>query len=250
LIAITRAQTGKLQARLMQAQSTTKVYCGMKHSTPFINEALIQASEDGIDDLLVIPLTPHYSMMNTETYVLSVEMANNTLERKLDLDYVKSWNSNQRLLQAWAKRVRDAQTRLPPDCELIFSAHSLPERTLGQGDVYRSRLLETSASVASLVGKDPWSFAFQSAGHTGEPWLGPDILQHLQSSFEAGQRCFLLAPVGFVSDHLEILYDIDVECRGWARTRGARLERCQMLNDSDDFIDCLYSIVEERGFAA
>ena len=249
LIRITDGQKTKLQARLKTEGSTTRVYCGMKHSPPFIADVMKQASEDGVEEMLGIPLTPHYSKMNTETYVLSVEMANYNSTNKMKLDFVRSWNTNPKLLDAWAKRVEQAQAGLPHDNSLIFSAHSLPERTLAEGDVYRARLLETSELVASRVGREDWSFAFQSAGHTGEPWLGPDIVEHLQSLFDAGQRSFLVAPIGFVSDHLEVLYDIDVECMGWAREHGANLMRCEMLNDSDEFIDCLHSLVVERGFA-
>ncbi len=248
LIRITESQRSKLQAKLQSDGSPTRVYCGMKHSPPFIADVMNQASEDGVEEMLAIPLTPHYSKMNTETYVLSVEMANNSAPSKMKLDFVRSWNANPILIQAWVERVREGQAGLPAEHSLVFSAHSLPERTLAEGDQYRNRLLETSEAVASRVGRADWSFAFQSAGHTDEPWLGPDIIEHLNALFESGRRSFLIAPIGFVSDHLEVLYDVDVECRGWARSRGATLTRCRMLNDSDDFIDCLHSLVEERGF--
>lgn len=248
LIRITDEQTTKLHARLKSEGSSTRVYCGMKHSPPFIADVMRQASDDGVKEMLVVPLTPHYSKMNTETYVLSVEMANNGAPSKMKLDFVRSWNTNPKLIEAWTRRVEQAQASLPKENSLVFSAHSLPERTLVEGDQYRSRLLETSELVASRVGREEWTFAFQSAGHTGEPWLGPDIIEHLQSLFDSGQRSFLIAPIGFVSDHLEVLYDIDVECRGWAKEHGANLVRCKMLNDSDEFIDCLHSLVVEREF--
>jgi protoporphyrin/coproporphyrin ferrochelatase len=248
LIKITDSQRSKLQAKLQREGSSTRVYCGMKHSQPFISEVMSQAMRDGVSEMLGIPLTPSYSKMNTETYVLAVEMANNAQPSKMALDFVRSWNTNSILVEAWADRVKEAQAMLPSNNALVFSAHSLPERTLAEGDQYRSRLLETSELVASRAGREDWTFAFQSAGHTGEPWLGPDIVDHLQSLFDGGQRSFLVAPVGFVSDHLEVLYDIDVECKAWARGHGANLARCRMLNDTDEFIDCLYSLVEERGF--
>ncbi len=102
--------------------------------------------------------------------------------------------------------------------------------------------------IAAKVGTDRWSFAFQSASHTREPWLGPDILDHLQSLLAKGRRSFLIAPVGFVSDHLEILYDIDVECRQWANDHGAQLARCESLNDSSELIGCLHSLVVGKHF--
>lgn len=249
LIRITENQRRKLQAKLELEGSSTRVYCGMKHSPPFIADVVKQASQEGVKELLSIPLTPHYSKMNTETYVLSVEMANNSSPSKMRLDFARSWNTNPILIDAWSGRIKEAQATLPAGSSLVFSAHSLPEKTLAQGDQYRSRLLETSELVASRVGSEEWSFAFQSAGHTGEPWLGPDIIEHLQSQFESGQRSFLIAPVGFVSDHLEVLYDIDVRCAGWAKEHGVRLARCKMLNDSEEFIDCLHSLVVEWGYA-
>lgn len=249
LIEITESQRRGLQARLQRDGSTTRVYIGMKHSPPFVEDVVKQASRDGVDELLGIPLTPNYSKMNTETYVLSVEMANDALPSRMKLDFARSWNTNPLLIEAWASRVRDGLAKLPPDCALVFSAHSLPERTLAEGDQYRARLLETSELVAASVGREDWTFAFQSAGHTGEPWLGPDIVPHLQDLYDGGARAFLIAPVGFVSDHLEVLYDIDVECRSWAKLHGAELDRSRMLNDSGDFIDCLHSLVLERGFA-
>jgi ferrochelatase len=248
LVEITERQRRGLHRRLQQAGSDTQVYMGMKHSAPFVEDAVKQASRDGVGELLGIPLTPSYSKMNTETYVLAVEMANNGLAAKMQLDFVRSWNANPRLIDAWVDRVVAGLARLPAHCALVFSAHSLPEKTLAQGDQYRARLLEMSELVATRVGRPDWTFAFQSAGHTQEPWLGPDILEHLQSLYDEGTRSFLVAPVGFVSDHLEVLFDLDVECRSWANSHGVALERCRMLNDSDDFIECLYSLVQERGF--
>lgn len=249
LVRITESQANKLQGALDRRGSTTSVYCGMKHSSPFVAEAMEKASEDGATEMLVIPMSPHYSKFNTETYVVAAEGANSRLRAPLRLDFVRSWNKNPLLLDAWAARLRAALGGAPPETSVVFSAHSLPESTLAQGDTYRSNLLETAGLVASKAEVPQWTFAFQSAGRTREPWLGPDILEHLQQLFDGGSRNFLVAPIGFVADHLEVLYDIDVECRRWAEERGASLKRCEMPNDSDDFVACLDSIVAERGFA-
>jgi ferrochelatase len=243
LIKITESLRDGLQQRIASEGSETRVYTGMKHSPPFITDVVARIADDGVDQLLSIALAPHYSKMSTGSYMLAVELANDARPRKMKLDSVLSWHDNPGLIEAWAGRIRRSEKSLPKDYSLIFSAHSLPESILAQGDPYRDQLLETSELVASKLGHREWSFAFQSASHTREPWLGPDILDHLQSLLDKGRSSFLIAPVGFVSDHLEILYDIDVECRQWARDRGVQLARCESLNDSNELIGCLHSLV-------
>lgn len=249
LIQITESLRKKLQARLGSNDSKTHVYSAMKHSRPFISDVVADAAKDGVDELLSIALAPHYSRMSVGSYMMAVELANQSLQRKMKLDNISTWHANPIFVKAWADSVRREEKKLGEDYSLVFSAHSLPEVIRKQGDPYMYELLETSELVANAIGKKNWSFAFQSAGHTREPWLGPDILEHLQSLFDNGQRRFLIAPIGFVSDHLEILYDIDVECQKWASDHGVRLERCDSLNDSDALVDCLYSLILERHFA-
>jgi protoporphyrin/coproporphyrin ferrochelatase len=132
------------------------------------------------------------------------------------------------------------------DAHVVFTAHSLPERILAAGDPYRDQLLETSRLVAERAGVERWSFAFQSASPTGEPWLGPDILEELDALHERGVRKVLVAPVGFVSDHLEILWDLDVEARDRAAELGLDLERIESLNADPAFVQALASLVRER----
>ncbi len=248
LIRITESLRGKLQRRLAAEGSETLVYSAMKHSEPFIADVVRRAADEGVDELLSIALAPHFSKMSVGTYMLAVEMANAALPRKMKLTSVDSWHTNPKLIQAWASRIRSAERTLPGTYSLVFSAHSLPEKILASGDPYRYQLVESCESVSAALRREEWSFSFQSAGHTRDPWLGPDILEHLQDRLDYGSRSFLIAPIGFVADHLEILYDIDVECRHWAETAGARLERCRMLNDDDDFVECLRSVVDERRF--
>ncbi len=248
LIRITESLRAKLQRSLSDRGSQTLVYSAMKHSEPFIADVVKRAADDGVGELLAIALAPHYSKMSVGTYMLAVEMANASLPKRMSLDSVSSWHLNPGLIGAWVSRVRRAELKLPGEYSLVFSAHSLPERILADGDPYRYQLVETCESVASTLQRAGWTFAFQSAGHTRDPWLGPDILAHLQAQFDGGSRNFLIAPIGFVADHLEILYDIDVECREWAAGKEARLERCDMLNDDDDFVACLQSIVGDKKF--
>lgn len=248
LIAITERLRDKLQERLRQSGSGTLVYTAMKHSPPFIADVVRRAADDGIDELLAVALAPHYSKMSIGTYMLAVEAANSALPRKMKLDMVLSWHNHPKLVQAWTDAIKQSERSLPRDYFLIFSAHSLPEKILASGDPYRSELVETSELIAKQVGKADWGFAFQSASHSKEPWLGPDILSYLQEMLGKGKSSFLIAPIGFVSDHLEILYDIDVECKEWARAHGAKLARCDSLNDSPGMIECLSQIITDNHY--
>lgn len=248
LLKITQRQAAGLQESLSKSGSATKVYAGMKHSEPFIGEVVGRAKSDGVTDLLCVALAPHYSRISIGGYIKAVQEANTDGGAKLNLTFVKSWHTNPLLVSLWGTRVAGAVSRTAPGSEIVFSAHSLPESIIKEGDPYRDQLMETSELIAEKVKHEDWGFAFQSASKTGEPWLGPDILEHLQSRFDVGVRSFVVAPIGFVSDHLEILYDIDVECLKWSDDVGASLLRCESPNDSPEFIACLRSIAETDGF--
>jgi ferrochelatase len=248
LVKITESLRDKLQRRLQEEGSETLVYSAMKHSEPFITDVVKQASADGVERLLSLALAPHFSKMSVGTYMLAVEMASGSLPFKMELDSVSSWHTNQKLIGAWVTRIRRAEQKMRDEHSLVFSAHSLPEKILANGDPYRYQLMETCELISAALSRNEWSFAFQSAGHTKDSWLGPDILDHLQDRLDQGYTNFLIAPIGFVANHLEILYDIDIECRRWAEKTGAKLERCEMLNDDDDFVKCLQSVVAERQF--
>jgi protoporphyrin/coproporphyrin ferrochelatase len=249
LMSITEVQRRKLESRLRHSGSETKVFSAMKHSPPFIADVVKEAAAAGVDQLLAIALAPHYSKISIGSYIKAVQDANISALGKMKLEFIPSWHDHPRLIETWARMVAEASKTTPEDYWLIFSAHSLPARILAEGDPYKDELRRTAELIAKKVGRTRWSFAFQSASHTHEPWLGPDILEHLDSLYAKGERAFLVAPIGFVSDHLEILYDIDVECKQWAKDRGARLDRTESLNDSDGFIQCLYELVVEKAFA-
>jgi protoporphyrin/coproporphyrin ferrochelatase len=162
------------------------------------------------------------------------------LERALDgaapeVRFVESWHDHEPFLAVVADRLRGT------DAHVVFTAHSLPERILASGDPYKDELLATSRLVAERAGLpgERWSFAFQSESATGEPWLGPDILDHLDDLHAQGVRKVLVAPVGFVADHLEILWDIDVEARERAAELGLELDRIESMNDDPRFIRAL-----------
>ena len=247
LLKITTSVAERLQGKLRERGSTTRVYAGMKHSPPFIGEVVGRACEDGVDEMLCIALAPHYSSISIGLYMKAVEEAASSVGR-LRVEFVRSWHDNSEFISLWTARIRDALPSAGEDPWLIFTAHSLPERILQHGDPYREQLLASAELIARKLGWNECGFAFQSPSQTGEKWLGPDILEYLQTLYDGGRRNFLIAPIGFVSDHLEILYDIDVECMAWAREHGAKVTRCESPNASDEFISCLVSLVSEKGF--
>ena len=221
----------------LEAELGLPVYLGMKHWAPRIAEAADRAVESGATRILGLVLAPHYSRLSIAGYRERLEAG---LAGRAELEFVESWHDHGPFLDVLADRVRGA------GAHVVFTAHSLPERILATGDPYKDELLETSRLVAERAGLDRWTFAFQSASATGEPWLGPDILDHLDGLYAQGVRKVLAAPVGFVSDHLEILWDIDVEARDKAAELGLELERIESLNDDPAFIQALGSLVRER----
>jgi len=210
------------------------VYVGMKHWRPRISEAVAAALAGGAERLVGLVLAPHYSRLSIAGYRSRLEAA---LVDRAELVFVESWHDHEPFLDVLADRVRGT------DAHVVFTAHSLPERILRDEDPYRDQLLETSRLVAERAGLDSWSFAFQSASATGEPWLGPDILEELDRLHAAGVHKVLVCPVGFVSDHLEILWDLDVQARERAAELGLELERIESLNADPAFVRALASVV-------
>jgi len=228
---ITEAQRAGLEREL-----GLPVYVGMKHWRPRIAEAVEAALSGGAETLVGLVLAPHYSRLSIAGYRERLE---NALQGRAELVFVESWHDHEPFLDVLASRVRGF------DGHVVFTAHSLPERILRDGDPYRDQLLETSRLVAERAGLADWSFAFQSASATGEPWLGPDILEELQTLAANGERRVLVCPVGFVSDHLEILWDLDIEAREKAAEVGLELERIESLNDDPEFVRALAGIVKK-----
>jgi len=208
------------------------VYTGMKHWTPRIADAAAQAA--GADRVVGLVLAPHYSALSIKGYRDQLEQA---LEGRSELRFVESWHDEPGLIDVLAGKVRNV------DAHVVFTAHSLPARILADGDPYKDQLLETARLVAERAGVAEWSFSFQSESPTGEPWLGPDILDHLRALHADGVRRVLVCPVGFVSDHLEIRWDIDVEAMELAADLGLELSRIEMPNDEPAFVAALAGIV-------
>jgi len=230
---VTEAQRAALEREL-----GIPVFVGMKHWRPRISDAVGAALAGGATRLVGVVLAPHYSRLSIGGYRERLEEA---LADRAELVLVESWHDEPAFLDVLAERVRGT------DAWVVFTAHSLPERILAEGDPYRDQLLETARLVAERAGLERWSFAFQSASPTGEPWLGPDVLEELERLKVAGVDSVLGAPVGFVSDHLEILWDLDVEARERAAELGLDWARTASLNDDPAFISALVGLVRKAG---
>jgi protoporphyrin/coproporphyrin ferrochelatase len=205
------------------------VFTGMKHWRPRIAEAAEQAAR--FDTVVGLVLAPHYSVLSIKGYRGQLESA---LAGRAELRFVESWHDEPGFVDLLADKVRGTEAHV------VFTAHSLPARVLAGGDPYAEQLQETSLLIAERAALRDWSFSYQSESPTGEPWLGPDILDHLRS---LGARRVLLCPVGFVSDHLEIRWDLDVEAAELARELGIELERIEMPNAEPAFVRTLAGIV-------
>ena len=208
----------------------------MKHWSPRIAEAAEQALAGGADTVVGLVLAPHYSTLSIDGYRERLEQG---LAGRAELRFIESWHDHEPYLDVLADRVRGT------DAHVVFTAHSLPARILDQGDPYKEQLLETSRLVAARAGLESWSFAFQSASATGEPWLGPDILDELDDLHARGVERVLACPIGFVSDHLEILWDLDVEGRERAAELGLAFDRIESLNDDPELVRGLAELVRE-----
>ena len=228
---VTEAQRAALQREL-----GAPVFVGMKHWRPRIAEAVEAALAAGATRIVGLVLAPHYSRLSIGGYRERLEKA---LADRAGLVLVESWHDDPAFIDALAERVRGT------DAWVVFTAHSLPERILYEGDPYRDQLLETARLVAERAGVERWSFAFQSASPTGEPWLGPDVLEELERLRAEGVSKVLGAPVGFVSDHLEILWDLDVEARERAAELGLEWARTESLNDEPAFVHALAELVRK-----
>jgi len=218
----------------LERELEVPVFTGMKHWTPRIADAANAAVASGAGVVVGLVLAPHYSVLSIKGYRDQLESA---LAGRATLAFVDSWHDEPGFVDLLAERVRGT------DAHVVFTAHSLPARILDMGDPYKEQLLETSSLVAERAALGNWSFSFQSESPTGEPWLGPDILDHLAALHGDGVRDVLVCPVGFVSDHLEIRWDIDVEAQEKAAELGMQLERIEMPNADPAFVRTLAGIV-------
>ena len=244
LLDLTRAVQERLTRRFAADGDPRRVYVGMKHWHPYIAETVATMAADGVRRATAIVLAPHYSRISIGGYRKYLEQANAELASPVEVRVIERWGAEPEFIAMMAALVREG---LEPfhgdDVTVVFTAHSLPVRIREWEDPYEAELLESSRLAAEAAGISSWRFAWQSAGATGEPWIGPDILEYLVTLAAEGVRNVLQVPIGFVADHLEVLYDIDVEARDRAASLGMHLRRTRLPNADPRFIDVLAAVI-------
>jgi ferrochelatase len=243
---IVEVQRAAVEAELARRGRPVAVYAGMRHIEPRIGSLVETMAADGVRRFVAIALAPQKSS-NAAGYRRAVDAALGGLDGTAPaVVFVDSWHDQPRFIEALAGTTAEALRRFPDPAavRVMFTAHSLPARVVAEGDAYPTELARTAALTAAQLGLGSYDFAFQSAGRTGEPWLGPDILDEIRRLGREGVRELVVRPVGFVADHLEVLYDIDIEAQGVAREAGIRLERARSMNDDPTFIAGLADVAE------
>ncbi len=244
LSGIVERQRAALAAELAARGRPVRVYAGMRHIEPRIGSIVEGMAADGVGRFVAIALAPQRSS-NAAGYRRAVDGALEALgEQAPDCVIVESWHDQPRFIEALAAATREALARFTDQTRVrvMFTAHSLPARVVAEGDSYPQELARTAALVAERLGLTGYDFAFQSAGRTGEPWLGPDLGDEIRRLAGEGVHEIVVCPVGFVADHLEVLYDIDIEAAAIARDAGIRLERAPSMNVNPVFISGLADV--------
>jgi protoporphyrin/coproporphyrin ferrochelatase len=243
LLAITTAQADGIRDRL----DGVPVYIGQKHAAPGIPDAVAEMKADGIEQAVGLVLAPHFSSMSVGDYERRVRAAAQTTGWNGTLSMIPSWHLEGGYLEFLAGAVQSTKEQLPTEVRaksvVLFTAHSLPERILDSGDPYPDQLRETATAVAAQAGIERWDIAWQSAGRTPDPWIGPDILEVLPRLKQEGAPAVVICPCGFVADHLEVLYDVDIEAHDLARELNLPFARTRSPNDDPAFLDALAEIV-------
>lgn len=251
LAAITQKQAEAIEKAINTAQHeiTFKMYLGLKHIDPFIEDAVQQMKKDGIREAVSIVLAPHYSTYSAEIY--NRRAINESRRIGGPIIYtIDSWYDEPLFIQYWAKHIQDILKEMTESekkqTTIIFSAHSLPEKIKQLNDPYPVQLEETARLIAENIDPVPYHIGWQSEGNTPEPWLRPDVQDLTRDLFGKGYRSFIYAPVGFVADHLEVLYDNDIECKAVTDELNARYDRPPMPNTDPQFIKALANAVFRR----
>jgi ferrochelatase len=252
LTELTLQQAIKTRETLEQRGYEVDVYVGMRHWSPWIKDTVAQMYVNGIEEAVAIVMAPHYSKMSIGRYWDKVNEAQAALGSNINFKFIDSWYRQPRFMAALESHVRAGLDKFSPgvrdQVKVVFSAHSLPARLLKMGDPYEDELKTNAKMVAERLGEIDWMFSYQSAAHTGEPWLGPQIEDVVVDLAREGYKHVLAAPIGFVCDHIEILYDIDIEAKGIAAEHGLHLERIESMNADSLFIEAVAdALVEELG---
>jgi ferrochelatase len=249
LLEITKNQAEALEKSLNENGKEFKVYVGMRHWHPYITDVMMKIAQDKISTLISFPMTPYYSKLSTEAYHSEVKEEISKIRaqsnQSLETIFIKSWNKEPSLIETFSELIKKGLNHFKDSTQvkLLFTAHSLPEKIVAEQDPYPHELLETARMTAEKLKIKNWDFAYQSQGATKEPWLGPKVEDMLEKYQKEGIKEVLLAPIGFICDHMEILYDVDVLFKKSAREKGIHLERTDSPNDHPLFIAALKSVV-------
>lgn len=224
------------------------IYVGMRHWSPWIKDAIGQMYLHGIEEAVAMVMAPHYSKMSIAKYWGKIDEAQQMHGTNIKFSFIDSWYQQPNFLTAVENHIRAALQKFPAEAQvkLVFTAHSLPERLKKMGDPYDDQLKDNARIVAERLGNVDWTFSYQSAAETGEPWLGPQIEEVVVDLADEGYQHILAAPIGFVCDHVEILFDIDVEATQIATERGVNLQRIESMNTDPIFIKAIADAIEEK----
>jgi ferrochelatase len=254
ILELTRAQAACVERALNDEQAVAegveyRIYVGMRHWHPYIREVIPQILADGVDQLVAVVMAPHFSRMSVGGYMHRVNEALEASGAQIPVTQVESWKDQPAFIEAVTEKIAEALEQFPKeerdDVVILFSAHSLPKRILEWNDPYPDELRVSVEAVAARAKPKNWRFAFQSQGATADPWLGPDVESTLEELAAEGVKNVLMVPIGFVSDHVEVLYDVDIEHRAQAEKLGIRLERTRSLNDAPLLGEAVAAAVRE-----
>jgi ferrochelatase len=240
---MTMRQARALEGELKKRRKHLPVYCGMRYSQPLIAETLAEIKKEEISRIILISLSPYTS----EGHYAEAKRAVATWNVRVDLIQVADWHNHPGLCAAWANRINDTFRRIPEEkgkIPIVFTAHSLP-LDVASNSLYVKQLEETIVGIIQRLGPVRWHLAFQSKGRGGAAWLGPEPEAVLSGLSQKGFRKALICPIGFISDHLETLYDLDIVLKGWAAEQRIEVIRTPCLNDAPELIEALSQMVEK-----
>lgn len=247
-VGITKDVAKKLEARLNGSGGRRyRVYVGLRHWHPFIKETYAELIAEKPDHVIGFCMAPQQSSLSTGAYRKKVEEAQSALGSSATISYVGSWNQHPKIVAAIVENIKQGLLKFPAEVRanvpVLFTAHSLPERIVAMKDPYPEEVKGTVEAVSAFLGNQPTRFAYQSQGRSGEKWLGPTVESAIEDLSHAGHRHLLVAPIGFLCDHVETLYDIDIELKHLAASHNMQLERIVMLNDSEALINTLADVL-------
>ncbi|MEQ1625751.1 MAG: ferrochelatase [Nitrospira sp.] len=248
-VGITQEVAKKLERRLNESGGPRyRVYVGLRHWHPFIKETYAELLAEAPGQVIGLCMAPQQSSLSTGAYQKKVEEARSALQSACAVSYVGSWNRHPQLIAAIVENIRQGLLKFPVDLRsqvpILFTAHSLPERIVAMKDPYPDEVKGTVDAITACLGQQPTRFAYQSQGRSSEPWLGPTVESALEALHRESHRHVLVAPIGFICDHVETLFDIDIELKQLAVNMGMHLERMPMLNAAPALIETLVSVID------